>query len=153
MTTEKEITAPAIKKSGEKCSGCGQKYLGEKVVKITHVTTSKDKQKCFISYKLDMTKMTEAEVYEFAANAINIQVVRPRLFRKLGSKAVLGKHGSTINPLDHPAERSTAPPEKKVMTQLSKMDKVRYVKFLTMEMGLTEKQAEVNWTKFQEKNK
>ena len=60
-------------------SSCESK--GEGKVLITHLTTCSDGQ-AYHAYTMDLSNLTEAQLYEHAARNLNIQIARPKIFRK-----------------------------------------------------------------------
>ncbi len=54
---------------------------GEGKVLITHLTTCSNGQ-AYHAYTMDLSNLTEAQLYEHAARNLNIQSARPKIFRK-----------------------------------------------------------------------
>ena len=125
----------------------GEKYSREfvvdvetKTVAITHVSKCDDDQKVHMSYLLDMSGLTEEELFGHAARNCNIQWIRPSLFRKIDSSEAMKLNGTTIDAGDHrPSKiRGPADPEKSIKNGWKKID------LATKQAMMAEMQAELD---------
>ena len=67
-----------------------------KQVKVVHLTKCGDDQLAYHGYTLDMTNITDTELIENAAKNINIQYIRPRVFRGMKAQDVLDKYDEAV---------------------------------------------------------
>ena len=63
-----------------------------KQVKVVHLTKCGDDQLAYHGYTLDLSNVSESELIENAAKNINIQFIRPRVFRKEKAQVVLDNY-------------------------------------------------------------
>lgn len=75
---------------GVTCTG-----TATKLVNIKQVTTGKD-GKASMEYTVDLTGVSDSEIYEHAATNINIQWIRPKLFRLKTVQELIGMSGKVI---------------------------------------------------------
>lgn len=134
----KETDMAKIARKGETYSrACVCTSVPQRLVKIVHVTTAGDGEKVHMTYVMDLSKMSDGEILEHAATNINIQVIRPRLFRTLKAEEVINLDGESINPMDYPAERRSAKSVKdKAGDLLMKLDVDDFVQFMDENFGM-----------------
>ena len=69
---------------------------GTEQVKVVHLTKCGDEKLAFHSYTLDLTNVSAKELLENAAKNINIQYIRPRIFRKEKAQTVIDKWDESV---------------------------------------------------------
>ena len=143
------LVPPAIRLQGQTTPNRTVRYTSKSDIAITCVSRSKDGKDVYFSFTLDMNDLSTSEVYEMAAKSILIGWIRKGLIRKtLASKVISDVHGSTVLASNYRPETTSTSPEDKVIRALKGVEKSRFMKFQTDELGVTLEQAEVMWKHF-----
>ena len=147
------LVPPAIRLQGQTTPNRTVRYTSKSDIAITCVSRSKDGKDVYFSFTLDMNDLPTSEVYEMAAKSILIGWVRKGLIRKtMASEVIKDVHGSTVLASNYRPETTSASPEDKVIRALKGVEKSRFMKFQTDELGVTLEQAEVMWKHFCKRN-